>query len=211
MSNTNQPIVNSELSNHLNASLNQQLPQFDLNEIYSTMINNELLNFDTNVHFNESFVWALIDEQLQTDDAIDDIPSNKQCVNADQDINLDFTPDEMTELLNDTNVCLSQPTIKQLSLAQFDSIFSEELSAQQQLINAQLQTNDHIDDIPSNQLCAYAEFTTEMAEQISLTQFNSIFSEELTTQQQQLINAEAITNSQFNSFFAEELQAELLG
>ena len=138
MSNTNQPIVNSELSNHLNVSLNQQLPQFDLNEIYSTMINNELLNFDTNVHFNESFVWALIDEQLQTD--------------------------------------------------------------------------DHIDDIPSNQLCVNAEFTTdEMAEQISLTQFNSIFSEELTTQQQQLTNAETITNSQFNSLFAEELQAELLG
>jgi len=180
------------------------------------MINNELLNFDTNVHFNESFVWALIDEQLQTDDHIDDIPSNQLCVNADQDINLDFTeftPNEMAELLNDTNVCLPQPTIEQLSLAQFDSIFSEELSAQQQLINAQLQTNDHIDDIPSNQLCAYAEFTTEMAEQISLTQFNSIFSEELTTQQQQqqLTNAETITNSQFNSLFAEELQAELLG
>jgi hypothetical protein len=162
MSNTNQPIVNSELSNHLNVSLNQQLPQFDLNEIYSTMINNELLNFDTNVHFNESFVWALIDEQLQTDDHIDDIPSNQLCVNADQDMSLDFTeftPNEMAELLNDTNVCLPQPTIEQLSLAQFDSIFSEEL----------------------------------------------------TTQQQQLTNAETITNSQFNSLFAEELQAELLG
>jgi len=215
MSNTNQPIVNSELSNHLNASLNQQLPQFDLNEIYNTMINNELLNFDTNVHFNESFVWALIDEQLQTDNHIDDILSNQLCVNADQDINLDFTeftPDEMAELLNDTNVCLPQPTIEQLLLSQFDSKFSEELTAQQQLINAQLQTDDHIDDIPSNQLCVNAEFTTdEMAEQISLTQFNSIFSEELTTQQQQLTNAETITNSQFNSLFAEELQAELLG
>jgi len=162
MSNTNQPIVNSELSNHLNASLNQQLPQFDLNEIYNTMINNELLNFDTNVHFNESFVWALIDEQLQTDDHIDDILSKQLCVNADQDMSLDFTeftPDEMAELLNDTNVYLPQPTIEQISLAQFDSIFSQELRVQQQ----------------------------------------------------QLINAETITNSQFNSLFAEELEAQLLG
>ena len=110
MSNTNQPIVNSELSNHLNASLNQQLPQFDLNEIYRTMINNELLNLDTNVHFNESFVWTLIDEQLQTDDHIDDIPSNQLCVNA------EFTTDEMAE---------------QISLTQFNSIFSEELTTQQ--------------------------------------------------------------------------------
>jgi hypothetical protein len=50
----------------------------------------------------------LINAQLQTNDHIDDIPSNQLCVNAEQDINLDFTPDEMTELLNDTNVCLSQ-------------------------------------------------------------------------------------------------------
>jgi len=154
MSNSKQPIVNSELSNHLNASLNQQLPQFDLSEIYSTMINNELLNFDTNVHFNESFVWALIDEQLQTDDAIDDIPSNQLCVNADQDINLDFTSDEMTELLNDTNVCLSQPTIKQLSLAQFDLIFSEELTAQQQLINAEAITNSQFNSFFAEELQA---------------------------------------------------------
>ena len=47
--------------------------------------------------------------------------------------------------------------------------------------------------------------------QLSLAQFDLIFSEELTTQQQQLTNAETITNSQFNSLFAEELQAELLG
>jgi len=161
MSNTKQPIANSELCNHLNASVNQQLPQFDLNEIFSTIIDSELRNFDTNVYFNESFVWTLIDEQLQTDDHIDDIPSNKLCVNADQDMSLDFTEfttDEMAEFLN-TNICTPQQT----------------------------------------------------TEQISLTQFNTIFSEVLRAQQQQLINAETITNSQFNSFFAEELEAELLG
>ncbi len=131
MSNTNQPIVNSELSNHLNASLNQQLPQFDLSEIYSTMINNELLNFDTNVHFNESFVWALIDEQLQNDDHIDEILSNQLCVNADQDMSLDFTEfttDEMAEFLN-TNICTPQQTTEQISLTQFNTIFSEVLRA----------------------------------------------------------------------------------